>query len=191
MTGGKGTARCAAVLCGISLNRILSWLSVLIEAALGVNFFVPLLFSVDAQGVYRRGALFPLAMAPVLVVLPPLTQDFMRYDGPDKIKRVARLFFLLPLIAVALTCVNAGHEYPLVKRAADVRQLSVVHGGLPRAAQAVPGTERRGQPGGLGRIGKVGRVPRGGRREGEHPGPDGGNDHREADGVTGHAQVCA
>ena len=123
MTGGKGTARCAAVLCGISLNRILSWLSVLIEAALGVNFFVPLLFSVDAQGVYRRGALFPLAMAPVLVVLPPLTQDFMRYDGPDKIKRVARLFFLLPLIAVALTCVNAGHEYPLVKRAGGAPQM--------------------------------------------------------------------
>jgi len=123
MTGGKGTARCAAVLCGISLNRILSWLSVLIEAALGVNFFVPLLFSVDAQGVYRRGALFPLALAPVLVVLPPLTQDFMRYDGPDKIKRVARLFFLLPLIAVAQTCVNAGHEYPLVKRAGGAPQM--------------------------------------------------------------------
>ncbi len=63
MTGGKGTARCAAVLCGISLNRILSWLSVLIEAALGVNFFVP------------------------------------------------------------LTCVNAGHEYPLVKRAGGAPQM--------------------------------------------------------------------
>ncbi len=91
-----------------TVNRILSGLSILIEAVLVVNFFVPLLFSVDAQGVYRRGALFPLALAPVLVVLPPLTQGFMRFNGPEKIKRVARLFFMLPLIAVALTCVEFG-----------------------------------------------------------------------------------
>jgi len=90
------------------VNRTLSVLSMLIEAVLVVNFFVPLLFSVDAQGVYSREALFPLALAPMLVVLPPLTQGFMRYDGPEKIKRVARLFFLLPLIAVALTCVEFG-----------------------------------------------------------------------------------
>ena len=36
------------------VNRILSWLSVLIEVVLVANFFKPLLFSVDAQGVYRR-----------------------------------------------------------------------------------------------------------------------------------------
>ena len=91
-----------------TVNRILSWLSILIEAVLLVNFFVPLLFSVDAQGFYHRGSFFPLALAPVLVVLPPLTQGFMRFSGPDKIKRVARLFFFLPLIAVALTCLEFG-----------------------------------------------------------------------------------
>ena len=90
------------------VNRILSGLSILIEVVLVVNFFKPLLFSVDAQGVYRREALFPLALAPVLVVLPPLTQGFMRYNGPEKIKRVARLFFMLPLIGVALTCAEFG-----------------------------------------------------------------------------------
>jgi len=38
-----------------AVNRILSWMSILIEIVLAVNFFEPLLFSVDAQGVYRRG----------------------------------------------------------------------------------------------------------------------------------------
>lgn len=91
-----------------TVNRILSCLSILIEAVLVANIFVPLLFSVDAQGVYRRGTLFPLALLPVLVVLPPLTQGFMRFNGPEKIKHVARLFFMLPLIGVALTCAQFG-----------------------------------------------------------------------------------
>ena len=91
-----------------AVNRILSWLSVLIEAVLVANFFVPLLFSVDAQGFYHREALFPLALAPVLVVLLPLAQGFVRYNGSEKVRRVARLFFLLPLVAVALTCVEFG-----------------------------------------------------------------------------------
>lgn len=90
------------------VNRILSVLSILIEIVLVVNFFKPLLFSVDAQGVYRREALFPLALAPVLVVLPPLTRGFMGYNGPEKVKQVAGLFFLLPLIGVALTCAQFG-----------------------------------------------------------------------------------
>ena len=90
------------------VNRILSWLSILVEVVLLVNFFKPLLFSVDAQGVYRREALFPLALAPVLVVLPPLTQGFMGYNGPEKAKKVMRLFFMLPLIGVALTCMEFG-----------------------------------------------------------------------------------
>lgn len=68
-----------------TVNRILSWLSVGIEAVLLANFFRPLLFSVDAQGVYRREVLFPLALAPVLVVLPPLTQGFTRFSGPEKL----------------------------------------------------------------------------------------------------------
>ena len=90
------------------VNRILSVLSILIEVVLVVNFFKPLLFSVDAQGVYRREVLFPLALAPVLVVLPPLTRGFMGYNGPEKVKQVAGLFFLLPLIGVALTCAEFG-----------------------------------------------------------------------------------
>ena len=90
------------------VNRILSGLSILIEIVLVVNFFKPLLFSVDAQGVYRREALFLLALAPVLVVLPPLTRGFMGYNGPEKVKQVAALFFLLPLIGVALTCAEFG-----------------------------------------------------------------------------------
>ena len=91
-----------------TVNRILSWVSVAIEAALLVNFFTPLLFSVDAQGVYRREVLFPLALAPVLVVLPPLIRGFFRFDGPEKLKHVTRLFFTLPLIGVTLTCVQFG-----------------------------------------------------------------------------------
>jgi len=91
-----------------AVNRILSWLSALIEVVLVVNFFKPLLFSVDAQGVYRREALFPLALAPVLVVLPPLFRGFRDYNGPEKVKHVARLFFALPLVGVAMTCVEFG-----------------------------------------------------------------------------------
>ena len=91
-----------------AVNRVLSWLAILIEAVLVVNFFVPLLFRVDAQGVYRRCALFPLALAPVLAVVPPLLRGFGRYNGSKKLKRVAVLFFMLPLIAVVLTCVEFG-----------------------------------------------------------------------------------
>ena len=90
------------------VNRILSGLSILIEVVLVVNFFKPLLFSVDAQGVYRREVLFPLALTPVLVVLLPLARGFMGYNGPEKVKQVAGLFFLLPLIGVALTCAEFG-----------------------------------------------------------------------------------
>ena len=64
------------------INRVLSWLSAIICALLVVNFFVPLIFSVDAAGFYQRRALFPLALCPVLVVLPALTQGFMEYGGP-------------------------------------------------------------------------------------------------------------
>ncbi len=49
-----------------------------------------------------------MALAPVLVVLPPLTQGFMGYNGPEKAKKVMRLFFMLPLIGVALTCMEFG-----------------------------------------------------------------------------------
>lgn len=91
-----------------AVNRILSGMCILIEAVLVVNFFNPLLFSVDAQGFYRRGPLFPLALAPVLAALPPLVGGFMRYNGPEKLRRVARLFFILPLIGVAMTCVEFG-----------------------------------------------------------------------------------
>ena len=90
------------------VNRALSFLSVLIEVLLVANFFTPLLFRVDAQGVYSRGWLFPLALAPVLVVLPPLTQGFLRFNGTEKEKRVARLFFMVPLAAVALSCAQFG-----------------------------------------------------------------------------------
>lgn len=44
----------------------------------------------------------------MLAVLPPLTRGFLRFNGSDKVKRVARLFFMLPLIGVALTCVQFG-----------------------------------------------------------------------------------
>ena len=91
-----------------AINRVLSWLFALIFALLVVNCFVPLIFSVDAAGFYRREALFPLTICPVLVVLAPLTQGFMEYSGPVKVKRVARLFFLMPIIGVALTCVQFG-----------------------------------------------------------------------------------
>lgn len=91
-----------------AVNRALSWLCIAIEAVLVANFFVPLLFSVDAQGIYRWGALFPLALAPVLVALPPLVRGFMDYDNPEKVKRVTRIIFVLPLIAVALSCVEFG-----------------------------------------------------------------------------------
>ena len=90
------------------VNQILSWMAVAIEVVLVVNFFVPLLFSVDVQGVYRREALFPLALVPLLMVLPPLIQGFTQYNGPEKLKKVARFFFMLPLIGVVLTCVEFG-----------------------------------------------------------------------------------
>lgn len=44
----------------------------------------------------------------MLVVLPPLAKGFMEYTGPAKVKRVARLFFMMPLAGVALTCVRFG-----------------------------------------------------------------------------------
>ena len=91
-----------------TINRVLSWLFALIFALLVVNFFVPIIFSVDAAGFYRREALFPLTVCPVLVVLAPLTLGFIEYSGPAKVKRVARLFFLMPIIGVALTCVQFG-----------------------------------------------------------------------------------
>ena len=91
-----------------TVNRILSWLALAIELVVVLNFFVPLLFSVDAQGIYHRGALFPLALAPVLVALVPLARGFLNFKGTKKVKRVVLLFFLLPLTGVTLTCLEFG-----------------------------------------------------------------------------------
>ena len=91
-----------------TVNRILSWLALLIELVLVLNFFVPLLFSVDAQGLYHRGALFPLALAPVLVALVPLARGFKNFNGTKKVKQVVLLFFILPLTGVTLTCLEYG-----------------------------------------------------------------------------------
>lgn len=44
----------------------------------------------------------------MLAALPPLIRGFMRFNGPEKLMRVARLFFILPLVGVAMTCVEFG-----------------------------------------------------------------------------------
>ena len=90
------------------VNRLLFSLSAIILVMLVINFKYPLLFSVDAAGYYRREALFPLAVCPVLAVLVPLFQGFRGFKGPAKEKRVARLFFLMPLTGVVLSCIQFG-----------------------------------------------------------------------------------
>lgn len=90
------------------VNRVLLSLSGVILVLLAINFRYRLLFSVDAAGCYRREALFPLTLCPVLAVLVPLFRSFRAFQGSAKEKRVTRLFFLMPLAGIALTCFQFG-----------------------------------------------------------------------------------
>ena len=89
-------------------NRVLLSLCAFIAVILVVNLFHPLLFSVDAAGYYRREMLFPLALCPVLVVMVPLFQGFRRFRGTDSERRVTMLFFIMPVVGIALSCVEFG-----------------------------------------------------------------------------------
>jgi len=91
-----------------TVDRILVGLLGLIFCALVANFFTPLLFSVDGSGVYRREAFFPLALLPVLVIALPLIRALIRYDGPAKLRKTARLFLLMPLAGLVLSCIQFG-----------------------------------------------------------------------------------
>ena len=68
-----------------------------------VNFFYPLYFSVDAAGVYRREAYYPLGYAYGLLSVVILLIALYRSDAPKRQKVVVVSFVALPILNAVLT----------------------------------------------------------------------------------------
>ena len=68
-----------------------------------VNFFYPLYFSVDAAGVYRREAYYPLDYAYALLSVIILLIAMFRSDAPKRQKVVVVSFVALPILNAVLT----------------------------------------------------------------------------------------
>ena len=91
-------------------NRRARLASLVLQAALipttllcFVNFFYPLYFSVDAAGVYRREAHYPLGYAYALLSVIILLIALYRSDAPKRQKVVVVSFVALPILNAVLT----------------------------------------------------------------------------------------
>ena len=68
-----------------------------------INLFVPVYFSVDELGVYRRESLYPLGFAYLLVVVIILIAALATSSAPKQQKRIVITFVTLPLLNAVLT----------------------------------------------------------------------------------------
>ena len=93
---------------GRTVKKLLKGSIVFIFVISILNLFVPILFSVDSAGVYRREKLFPLGMISLVIVLPSLIKGVITFKGPKKEKKIISLFLLLPLFSSGLSVVSFG-----------------------------------------------------------------------------------
>ena len=68
-----------------------------------INLFVPVYFSVDAMGVYRREALYPLGFAYGLFWFCVLVLALLRSNAPRRQKAVVVSFVTLPILNAIIT----------------------------------------------------------------------------------------
>ena len=73
-----------------------------------VNLFVPLYFSVDAQGVYRRETPYPLCYAYALLCVGILLVSLRRSSAPKRQKNVVISFVTLPILNAVITLNTFG-----------------------------------------------------------------------------------
>ncbi len=91
-------------------NRLASLGTIILQLALipavllcFANLFAPLYFSVDAMGVYRREALYPLGLAYGVLCIVVLSVSLWRSDAPKRQKRVVVSFVTLPILNAIIT----------------------------------------------------------------------------------------
>ena len=67
------------------------------------NLFVPLYFSVDAQGIYRRESLYPLSLTYGALCIIVLLVALLRSNAPKRQKNVVVSFVTLPILNAVIT----------------------------------------------------------------------------------------
>ena len=97
----------AALLLDGKLTRRVSYVlqAALIPAVLlcWANLFAPVYFSVDALGVYRREALYPLSLAYGVLCICVLSVALLRAKAPKRQKAVVVSFVTLPILNAIIT----------------------------------------------------------------------------------------
>ena len=96
-------------------GKLIRWASYVLQLALipavllcWVNLFVPLFFRVDALGVYRREALYPLSLAYGALCICILLIALVRSGAPKRQKYVVVSFVTLPVLNAVITLGTFG-----------------------------------------------------------------------------------
>ena len=73
-----------------------------------LNIFIPIYFSVDANGVYQREPLFPISQAILIIVIPPLIDGLITSEASRKEKTIILSFIFLPLFMEIMSVLKFG-----------------------------------------------------------------------------------
>ena len=91
-------------------GRLTRWASYALQIALipsvllcWANLFVPVYFSVDAQGIYRRESLYPLSLTYGVLCICVLLVALLRSNAPKRQKNVVVSFVTLPILNAVIT----------------------------------------------------------------------------------------
>ena len=90
-----------------TINRLLQLVLVPMLVIILMNLFVPVLFSVDPAGVYRRTPFFPLIFVMMLPALLGITAGIITTSSTKKEKIIVASFIGLPLIVFLISLVNS------------------------------------------------------------------------------------
>ena len=91
-------------------GKLTRWASYVLQIALipavllcWANLFVPVYFSVDARGIYRREALYPLGLVYGVLCICVLLFALLRSNAPKRQKSVVVSFVTLPILNAIIT----------------------------------------------------------------------------------------